>query len=123
MYRERPEGLQVFQVQPVKLEDIAATGHKYGEAVVLEEATCTTPGKQEAKCEVCGDTKTSEIPAKGHSYDDGVVTKEATCAKAGVKTHTCSACGDTYTEEIPATNNHTWDEGKVTKKQHVQRTV
>ncbi len=71
--------------------------HVYGEAVVVEEATCNKPGKKQAKCTICGAVKEDiEIPAdpKMHKFDitKATVTIPATCTKEGEGTVTCTEC-------------------------------
>ena len=89
-------------------------------------------------CTVCGKTETAS-----HTWDDGKITTPATHVKEGVKTYTCTVCNETKTETVPKTSehsygswekynetqhkrscacgdvkyeNHTWDNGKVTKE-------
>ncbi len=65
-----------------------------GEAVVVTEPTCTTPGvKRLPVCTTCGQAPMEVIPALGHSYGELVAATEATCAKKGMKAHyRCSRC-------------------------------
>ena len=72
-----------------------------GESVVTLEPTCTTEGKKEGSCTVCGTKAEEVVAAKGHSFGEAVVTKEATETETGIKTATCSVCGETKDEQIP----------------------
>ncbi len=79
-----------------------------GEWDIVEEATCTKPGKKTITCE-CGKTKTEEIPATGHDYkDDETNSKDPTCTEDGKKVSKCE-CGDVKEEVISATG-HDYDE-------------
>ena len=90
-----------------KTEEIAPTGHHYGDGVVTTPATCTTDGVKTFTCKDCGNSYTEVIKATGHHYDDGVVTKPASCTEEGIKTFTCTGCGTTKTESVPMTD-HNW---------------
>ena len=59
-------------------EEIAATGHAYGDWVDTTAATCTEAGEQSATCANCGDVKTQAVKALGHDYDEN-----GTCANCG----------------------------------------
>lgn len=62
----------------------ATEAHSYGEWTTVTEATCTTAGKKQHTCTVCGHVETQEIPATGHHWKDN-----------GDGTHTCTKCGAT----------------------------
>ena len=62
----------------------ATEAHSYGEWTTVTEATCTTAGKKQHTCTVCGHVETQEIPATGHHWKDN-----------GDGTHTCPDCGAT----------------------------
>ncbi len=96
-------------------EETNATGHSYGEGVIIKEVTCTEDGETVYTCSACGDTYTETISATGHNYDDGVITITPLCNRSGEKTYTCENCGDTYTEVIP-TAPHTMADGVVIKE-------
>ena len=93
-------------------EVIPATGHSYGDWVVVKEATQDENGQQQRTCGNCGDVISLSIPklpaaSHTHSYTTKV-TKEATCTEEGEKTSTCS-CGAVLTESIPPIK-HTYKE-------------
>ena len=77
---------------------IPATGHKYGEAVVVEP-TCTKNGSSTITCTKCSHKETTTIPATGHNYVESKKVS-ATCEKAGSVTYKCENCNDTYTETL-----------------------
>ena len=70
----------------------ATEAHSYGEWTTVTEATCTTAGKKQHTCTVCGHVETQEIPATGHHWVD-----------KGNGTHTCPDCG--ATETLPVNTN------------------
>ena len=72
--------------------DHVTAAHTYGDWVVVTPATCTTAGKKQHTCTVCGHVETQEIPATGHHWKDN-----------GDGTHTCPDCG--ATEALPSNTN------------------
>ena len=64
--------------------DHVTAAHSYSEWTTVTEATCTTAGKKQHTCTVCGHVETQEIPATGHHWVD-----------KGDGTHTCPDCGAT----------------------------
>ena len=79
---------------------VDATGHSFGNWVVIKEATETETGEQIRRCD-CGETETGIIPVIVHISGEWIVTKEATCTQKGEETRTCS-CGETETREMEA---------------------
>lgn len=77
---------------------IPATGHKYGDAVVVK-ATCTKKGSSTCTCGSCGHKEVTEIAATGHHYVESA-KQSATCGAAGSVTYQCTNCNDSYTEPI-----------------------
>lgn len=76
--------------------------------------TCSTSGKEDTVCDVCGTiVSTKDLGKADHVWNDGEVTQAATCTAPGQTTFTCTVCGETKTEEIPATDHH-YDDGVVT---------
>ncbi|MBQ6661052.1 MAG: hypothetical protein IJM57_06460, partial [Lachnospiraceae bacterium] len=80
-----------------------ATGlHNY-EWVTALEPGCTTAGRNEEKCSVCGNVKrVVEIPG-GHNFTVSFGEKAATCGEDGYKTMKCSRCTATSTVVYKAT--------------------
>ena len=86
-------------------EEIAATGHSYGEAVTVLDPTCTAEGKKESVCSVCDDVKTEAIPANGHTKGAYIETTAATCSSKGIEEARCTVCNtllDTRETEMTA---------------------
>ena len=110
--------------------------HNWRDGEILLQPTCTTTGKKQIVCEICGKVLEVEIPALGHNYEnrvctrcgeaepgcenhtfgDWVITKNPTCVAEGSKKKTCTVCGVEEVETIPATGVHTYGEWKVTKQ-------
>lgn len=86
---------------------IKSTGHKMKEYTVLE-ATCTSGGIVQEKCETCGeygDFKT--VKAVGHSYTKTVTAP--TCTGFGYTTYSCNNCGHEYVSSYTAPLGHSFD--------------
>ena len=69
-----------------------ATGHSYGNSVVIKQPTCTSEGTAIKTCTKCNATVTEKLPAKGHTAvtDKGY---PATCTTAGKTDGShCSVC-------------------------------
>ena len=62
--------------------------------------TCTTPGKREYSCVMCGDKKNEEIPIIPHSFGEWVEKTHPTCTRSGEKVRQCSSCGLTEKQKI-----------------------
>lgn len=91
-----------------------ATGHEYGEWVVIKEATCTQDGSRERVCTKCGGKEKRTQGATGHSLGEPAVT-DPTCTEDGKSVATCKVCGKQVTTVIAATG-HNWSEWEVTKE-------
>ena len=84
---------------------IDSTAHTYGEWIITQNATCTTPGQRERICSSCKgeDTKQTEvipIDLTAHNYGEWITTKAPTCSAAGEKERVCTLCQNKETEEI-----------------------
>ena len=110
--------------------------HNWKDGEILLQPTCTTTGKKQVVCEICGKLLEVEIPALGHNYEnrvctrcgeaepgctthtygDWIITKSPTCIAEGSKKRTCTVCGVEKVETIPATGEHTYGEWQVTKQ-------
>ena len=82
--------------------EVAATGHSFGEWTVTKAASCTEKGEETRTCAKCGEKETRELAATGHSFGEWAVTKAATCTAAGEETRTCAKCGAKETRAIDA---------------------
>ncbi len=61
----------------------------------VTEATCTTNGKRERVCTVCGKKESEVIEAAGHEYSEWEVLKNPTCDVSGRNQRVCSKCNAT----------------------------
>ena len=94
------------------------TNHTWDTGTITTQPTCTEKGIKTYTCTNCGETKTEDIDALGHNYSsEWTIDKDATCNEEGSKSHHCTRCNDkTDVTVIPVNNEHTWDNGKITKK-------
>ena len=77
--------------------------HKFGEWIVIREATCIENGIESRCCSYCDKIETREINATGHLYVKKIT--EPTCTESGYTTCTCE-CGDTYIANIVSATGH-----------------
>ncbi|MBQ7391009.1 MAG: hypothetical protein IJW02_07910 [Clostridia bacterium] len=68
--------------------------HDWGEFRMIERATCTSKGKTERTCKLCGATEQRDTPESDHSYGEFVLVEENDCLRTGKAVRTCSVCGD-----------------------------
>ena len=96
-----------------------AGSHSYGAWTVTKEATCTTDGSRQRKCE-CGHTQTEKIAKLGHKYSDSyTIETNPSCTQPGSKYRQCTRCtAKTGITEISATG-HKWGAWSVTKEPSV----
>ena len=94
---------------------ITCASHSYGGWSTVSSATCTTGGKEQRSCSVCGGVETRDTSALGHSWNGYSETKAPTCTVAGTQTRTCSRCNQAESKSIAATG-HKYDDLKVTKE-------
>ena len=97
-------------------QTIPALGHSWNGGAVTAQPSCTSGGTRVYTCTRCGATRTEGIGALGHSYGGVQVTKPSTCASMGESFQVCSRCGDRVTHVMPKNENHSWDEGVITKE-------
>ena len=100
----------------VDTRDTPALGHSWNGGAVTAQPSCTSGGTRVYTCTRCGQTRTEGIGALGHSYGGVQVTKPSTCATMGESFQVCSRCGDRITHVMPKNENHSWDEGVITKE-------
>ncbi|MBQ6661904.1 MAG: InlB B-repeat-containing protein [Lachnospiraceae bacterium] len=85
---------------------MATCNHKY-EWVTTKEPTCTTAGKSEYKCSICGNVRDGrEIAFLGHNMKEKSRV-DSTCAKQGTITYECTRCKTTTKESI-ALKSHSY---------------
>lgn len=78
-----------------------ALGHKWGEWITIEEATCAKVGKAERHCERCDLTVEKQLRKLSHSPSDWIVDKEASCTEEGKRHKECTGgCGYIFEEEV-----------------------
>lgn len=88
-----------------KEEPIYAEGHKYSNDYTEDLApTCTKPGSESKKCNVCGEKGDARvIPAIGHTWGAWSQIKAATCMEGGLRERSCTnGCGTKEQEGIAA---------------------
>ena len=90
--------------------------HKFGKWETTTPATCTSVGKKEHKCTVCGFKEETDIPKAEHTWDDGVITTPATCSQPGEKLYTCTVCKTATKTEPIAQLEHDWVEKDTVAK-------
>lgn len=67
--------------------------------------TCTTDGREEKACEICGEKTTVILPALKHQYSKWVESKHPTCTEDGEEQRKCLRCGITETKVLPKTGH------------------
>ncbi|MBR5428153.1 MAG: leucine-rich repeat protein [Clostridia bacterium] len=79
--------------------------HAWNSGVITKSPTCTAKGVRTYTCTVCGAKKTASVKAKGHKYGDWTKLDDTLHQKV---------CANDASHVI--TEEHTWDEGVVTRK-------
>ena len=69
-----------------------ATGHTLGEWSTVVEANCSTPGKEESTCSVCGYVQSHAVARTEHSYE---ITDEIIEGKK-YNRYTCLNCSESF---------------------------
>lgn len=78
--------------------------HEWDDGVVKTEATCTSAGRIEYECELCGETKTKKLPLLEHIVVVEETAVEPTCTTPGwTESSYCEVCNTVLSirEEIP----------------------
>ena len=91
-----------------------ATGHSYGNSVVIKQPTCTSEGTAIKTCTKCNATVTETIPKTSHKYAETVVAP--TCTTNGYTLHKCSVCGTSYKDSTTKATGHSYGNSVVTKQ-------
>lgn len=113
-----------------KVDYFNIPGHDYVFVAYVEAPTCEKAGRQIVRCSICNELAEIEAPLAAHTLKP-VEGKAATCKEAGYAAYLeCEKCGkkfDAVTKEaitapvvIEKTEDHVWDEGKVTKEATVE---
>ena len=105
-----------YRCGTVDRQTIPALGHSWNGGAVTAQPSCTSGGTRVYTCTRSGATRTEGIGALGHSYGVVQVTKPSTCASMGESFQVCSRCGDRVTHVMPKNENHSWDEGVITRE-------
>ena len=93
-------GANMFKMQINDLKLTVKHEHSYTNWTVTKEATCTTDGERQAKCDRCDAVQTEAIPATGHRFGSWSKVSDATISAPAVQSHTCSVCGTTETQNV-----------------------
>lgn len=99
-------------------EAVPEAGHRWGEYIYNNDASCQKDGTKTAVCDYgCGtkDTVTAEGTKTGHSFTNYVYNKDASCSNDGTKTAVCDyGCGAKDTITAPGTKlAHTYGENGI----------
>lgn len=95
--------------------EVPATGHKFGEWTIVEEATEEDEGLKVRYCIVCNEKEESAIPTLNHVHQYEEKKHSATCTEDGYTEHICK-CGDSYKTDVVQTLGHQYGEWVVTKE-------
>ncbi len=87
--------------------------HKWGDWILMSEATCTTDGSEKRTCATCGAEESRTIVKTGHDYTTAVVAP--TCDSSGYTMHRCKTCGYSYKDAYKDAIGHTFGAWTVTK--------
>lgn len=105
------------------VNDVSATGHKWGAWVVTKEPTATESGEETRYCENCDASEMCVIAPNDHEHNYVIIeTVDATCDVAGFTTYACE-CGDSYTEEVAPATGHIWGEWESVENTHAVSVV
>jgi uncharacterized repeat protein (TIGR02543 family) len=113
---------ELFSAQTKDVEDIPATGHKFGEWTVTKEATEEADGCETRICEHCGKEETNVILATVHKMGEWKIKKPATCLEDGIEERACVDCGKTETRVIKAAGEHKFGDWTVVKEATCEET-
>ena len=102
------------QGQPLTVTLCKTNEHIWDLTQILEEATCSHPGRGFYTCMECGMTKEQEIVVE-HTWTDWETVREPNCGTKtnGSEKRTCLVCGEVETNEIEY--EHMWRENTITE--------
>ena len=106
-------GAQILNQTVSASTKITCASHSYGGWSGISSATCTTGGKEQRSCSVCGALETRDTSALGHSFGAYSETKAPTCTANGTQSRNCSRCNQSENKSIAATG-HDFGEWKET---------
>ena len=96
-----------------ELQEIPATGHKFGAWSVAKEIPCQTGSVRERECTICGYVEYGGLDSAATAHHWGewaqVPGKEATCTADGLEERTCSEC-HVREERVVGALGHTFDD-------------
>ena len=81
-----------------RVEQLSATGHRYGSWKTTAQATCSEKGSRERRCQVCGHVDRESVARLPHTWGEWEIVTEATDHSSGVRRHTCEVCGEAAEE-------------------------
>ena len=108
------EGTTQYPTEPEPSTEPEESAHRYGEWLLVEVATCDTPGKEQRVCEHCGKIETRLVQPLGH--DMQVITVLSSCTVAGVIYQICNRCGELSHEFLLPLAPHTMGGWEVVKQ-------
>ena len=114
------EGTTQYPTEPEPTTEPEESEHRYGEWLLVEVATCDTPGKEQRVCEHCGKVETRLVQPLGH--DMQVVTVPSSCTIAGVIYQLCNRCGVLSNEILLPLASHTAGEWEIVKEPSAEET-
>ena len=94
--RNKPEPIIVPGGVKVSYNGKNCAHKNYGDWKVAAPAGCTTMGKQQRHCTICGHTQIEDTPALGHSYaNTWTIDRPASKEKSGIMSRHCIRCDAT----------------------------
>ena len=103
----------MLNVHHTEYQTVAATGHTLQWRTVVA-ATCTSSGKSEYYCTVCGAVvDTATILPIDHTWGGWTIIRQPTCSEPGEQTHTCTKCGTTENGPYGSALGHNWGAWQV----------
>ncbi len=70
------------------------------------EPTCTTDGREDKTCEICGESISTKLPALNHQFTKWIEIKHPTCTEDGEEQRQCTRCGHTEHKTINKTEHN-----------------
>ncbi|MEG1743871.1 MAG: hypothetical protein RR246_06860, partial [Clostridia bacterium] len=96
------------------------TDHKFGEWIIVKEATDVSEGQRKRVCSVCGEEVFETIPKLNpdckHKTTKEVIEKEATCTEKGKINVVCVLCSKIISTKETPMKPHKFSEWIVLKK-------